>query len=688
MKYKIIVLSIITIMITFVVLSFLSYAMPLSFKQSKQISYEQAEEDTALQKMDSDNDGLSDIAENNVYGTNFTNPDSDDDGMPDGWEIQYRVWSNVTGGWTLNPNNASDKSEDPDRDGLTNIEEYYYSTNPNNPDTDFDGMPDGWEAYYSLNPSNATDRYNDPDKDGLTNLEEYMNNTSPVSNDSDNDGLSDWDEIYIYNTDPSSWDSDNDGMPDGWEIAHAMNPNNSTDAGEDLDNDALINLGEYRAGTNPHSPDTDSDGMPDGWEVKHGLNPFVNDSEEDLDGDNLTNYEEYIYNANPNDADTDGDGLNDYEEVKTYHTNPRSMDSDNDDITDFDEVNTYFNNSAVDWNYDGKIENYTNPNNPDSDDDGLTDYDEIFIYGTNPLNNDFDLDGLKDGDEINKYHTNPVNPDTDNDGLIDGEEVHPVRYDQNGTIRYQGATDPNNPDTDNDSMPDGWEYDNGLWVDGKWTLDPTDPTDKYDDPDRDGLENYKEYSWDADPNNPDTDSDGMPDGWEDKYTKWDESIEAYNINPKINDAFEDADNDTVINLKEYLYNTNPNKKDTDNDGIPDWWEIYYGDHDGDGLPNWFEDRYGLPGNWSSYWNASTGWKTFEGFSPWNTDTNGNNISDADEDPDGDGYTNIQEYQEHTDPTDPESYPKGVGVNKNNIDFIVEKTLYKTYRRDKNGKMGI
>ena len=37
--------------------------------------------------VDSDGDGLSDADEVNVYGTDPFDPDTDDDGMPDGWEV-------------------------------------------------------------------------------------------------------------------------------------------------------------------------------------------------------------------------------------------------------------------------------------------------------------------------------------------------------------------------------------------------------------------------------------------------------------------------------------------------------------------------------------------------------------------------------------------------------------------------
>lgn len=42
-------------------------------------------------------------------------------------------------------------------------------------DSDLDGMPDYWETARALNPKNASDRNEDYDTDGYTNLEEYLN---------------------------------------------------------------------------------------------------------------------------------------------------------------------------------------------------------------------------------------------------------------------------------------------------------------------------------------------------------------------------------------------------------------------------------------------------------------------------------------------------------------------------------
>jgi photosystem II stability/assembly factor-like uncharacterized protein len=62
-------------------------------------------------------------------------------------------------------------------------------------DTDKDGLPDAWETSHGLDKNNPFDAQQDPDMDGLTNLQEYQHNTDPKNRDTDNDGASDGDEI-------------------------------------------------------------------------------------------------------------------------------------------------------------------------------------------------------------------------------------------------------------------------------------------------------------------------------------------------------------------------------------------------------------------------------------------------------------------------------------------------------------
>lgn len=68
--------------------------------------------------------------------------DTDGDGIPDKWELREG----------LDPNDPTDAGLDFDDDGLTNIQEYTFRTNPNNSDTDSDGYSDKKEIDKSTDP--------------------------------------------------------------------------------------------------------------------------------------------------------------------------------------------------------------------------------------------------------------------------------------------------------------------------------------------------------------------------------------------------------------------------------------------------------------------------------------------------------------------------------------------------------
>ncbi len=208
-----------------------------------------------------------------INGQGDFGTDLDNDGLPDGWEVENG----------LDPLNPDDPDDDPDNDGLTNAQEYVLGTKPNNSDTDGDGMADNWELSYGLNPL-VNDAYLDNDSDGLTNGQEHARGTNPIDDDTDNDGL-----------------------PDGWEVDNGLNPL-VADADQDPDGDGLTNGQEYEQGTSPVNKDSDGDGMEDGWEKNNGLNPLVADADQDLDGDGLINWYEYKKGTNPN-AVTPGPGI-------------------------------------------------------------------------------------------------------------------------------------------------------------------------------------------------------------------------------------------------------------------------------------------------------------------------------------------------------------------------------------------
>jgi len=73
--------------------------------------------------IDSDQDGLTDARERLIHHTNPAEPDSDGDGMPDGWELANG----------FDPRSGADGTADADNDLLANSEEYRIGADPHDP---------------------------------------------------------------------------------------------------------------------------------------------------------------------------------------------------------------------------------------------------------------------------------------------------------------------------------------------------------------------------------------------------------------------------------------------------------------------------------------------------------------------------------------------------------------------------
>ena len=512
--------------------------------------------------------------------TDPTNPDSDGDGMPDGWEIKHRRWIGdiYTGGneWTLDPNDPNDASEDADGDGLSNLCEYEWenlksrslssglqshgespesvanwtATDPNMKDSDSDSLPDGWEARYScfwpssnsgINPMNGSDALNNPDGDGFDanfngvlepeesffNWLEYHIKSEILLQDSTQSGiifpenitsilvhdswgglaqepfgkmigqqyLSLWSELPsddIGSSDPLGTDSDNDGMPDGWEIYHSR-----------------WSLFEVDWTLNPVNSgdglgDPDFDGMSN-WEEYNSINSVLSETDSTISSPQF-----YLTDA-----------------VGSLVTSPWIGAE-----------------SALSFGHFVSHEQFNksggtgNPNNPDTDGDGLLDGVEVIftswnetdeVWTLNPLvpndgNYDSDSDGIMDITELNLTSNLPINGESFPSGAPTfGEEskdisnlafqnrIYRILFSKEGRAELAmeqywdwregsparpmlqsifGITDPKSPDTDRDGMSDGYEYWFTEWdlEENIWTMNPLTDTDVEKDSDDDSFD--------------------------------------------------------------------------------------------------------------------------------------------------------------------------------------------------------
>ena len=306
---------------------------------------------------------------------------------------------------------------------------------------------------------------------------------------------------------------------------------------------AGVSPGEYMniMPINPKSIDSDLDGMPDGWEFVYGLDP-----------------------TDPYDRvrDADADGV-------YFDIDGVSFNREWSNLDEYRFVNT------SEGGFSG-----TDPRNIDTDGDGLTDGQEYWGW-------------FADSTDFSCHYLNEEYICDDEVGE-DALEVHLSGWLNSGAGGgTDGPTDPTSLDSDGDGMPDGWEIEHRRWIGdvytggNLWTLDPRDPSDANMDADGDGLDNVCEYKWGlyvesvaleglpthgenasaaqswtkTDPNNPDSDGDSLPDGWEARYQcSWGRNNRGINplngsdaLNNPDGDGF-DVNHDGILDLNESLVN--------------------------------------------------------------------------------------------------------------------------------------
>jgi len=336
----------------------------------------------------------------------------------------------------------------------------------------------------------------------------------------------------------------------------------------DSDNDGITDTTEAFS-NNPSYNDGDNNGQVDGFVdvVKNGWHDPL-DAEATFptplnsDADSLPNYR---------DLDSDGDGLPD-----TLEGNFEVPDADNDGI-----VGTGI---PADDDKDG----LANTNDPDFPGN---------ILGGSGFNKDRDNDGV----------LNYIDIDYDNDGIIDNTEAQ-------STFAYIAPT---GNDTDGDGLDDAYDINNGGFAigyvntDGGWAPDYAD-VNSDSDAEYDLVENHLDNSIDVgkdniinstgaagndgmvDPNEPDTDGDGLADIFEIKPVDGGPFIPGDAANatnggqtpltqPDLENPGNDRDwREEVVNDNDGDGYSDLNDEDDDNDGILDIVEGG-GDKDGDGV---------------------------------------------------------------------------------------------------------
>jgi hypothetical protein len=228
--------------------------------------------------------------------------------------------------------------------------------------------------------------------------------------------------------------------------------------------------------------------------------------------------------------------------------------------------------------------------------------------------------------------------DPDGDGLGNLEE-------------FLAGSNPMNPDTDGGGVPDGWEV--------KYGLDPTNPDDDAFDMDNDGWDNLKEWQVGTNPLKANTDDDCYPVDSTDPdplHPEYDQTHHPGPVVPVPDNPLADRDNDSLADIHEPIYSTDPDVADADKDGLLDGYEVRAGtdahdpDTDDDGLLDGQEVKKD-PFDWC-----------YTGTDPRKWDSDGDGISDHDDDLDMDGLANADEWiypheglpMGFTDPKDPDT----------------------------------
>jgi hypothetical protein len=539
--------------------------------------------------------------------------------MPDGWEIWFARWNLLEDKWTLNPLEPSDRWGDADDDGMTNWEEYnsidpmYSETDqnrtspkwfvttigsayafqawagvltdtsfgsfinesqvnltgrtadPNNVDTDGDGIIDGLELLFTtwnlsaqkwtLNPLDPNDGLFDSDEDGINDLQEFA-----LANSNPDNGIEHPEDAPLMHIDGDLLQPTEKAqrifnilITKETRGKRLLNDFNDWQNGEPANTFISILMGI----TDPTNPDTDGDGMYDGfeywfaeWNLEEnlwGINPLIDgDVLLDSDGDSF---------------DCNGDGNISLDErfsnLREWESRSWGKFSERNNVPQ--EIGVLsFGNDAIDAYMEEMGYSY--------------------FEAREGVYNDFVNKDQQSADRMNKI--NELDSENFNRTLI-------------------GVADPTSSDSDGDSIPDGWEYCYAIYgmpdvtTETHWAANPVNPFDVNYDGDHDGW--YDRTSFDV---------PALQGEWDDKdFTPYQFIIQAGQGNlpftnlmewnnetrPDLNDSDGDSitfntelsgsqvvSHDIDYNLSDgrevFKYGINPMDNDSDGDMLPDWYE--------------------------------------------------------------------------------------------------------------------
>jgi len=418
--------------------------------------------------------------------------------------------------------------------------EIEYFGSQNNNDGDGDGIPQLFEVKFPafLSDGNPADAAADQDNDGLTNLQEFQLGTDMQNRDTDNDGLDDGPEITLT-TDPFKADTDGDGLSDGAEVNPPVGVPATDPKDADSDDDYFRDSYEVQRGSDPNSADSGPDGLsvtPVAGLLRSDFTDRQNDG---------------------NDATLTGSGF-DWVSITA---------SSKADFNPAEGAFNVFDNKVgggeAKWCCDGapqtitvqmpfgiRLTHFTLTSSNDSPER------DPRVWAIQGSNDGVNFTNIVNHTDASTLFWGATRNQTMRFDLAAPAPVYTwFRYSVTATnggthalaeIEYFG----NDVDTDNDGLPDYFEAQYSV----------TDPSL---DADTDGLTNLEEYQNHTVPTDSDTDDDGLTDGAE-------------------------------VNT----HNSNPVARDSDNDQIPDGYEVAHGGNPTDAgvIPTFAPIDWGTPAN--------------------------------------------------------------------------------------------